>query len=150
MKNLKVFASIAIAAFLLTLALASVSLASPPEVGPGQAPRIVNISSSESVVTTTVQNKTAIIWGSYSYADIFYTISGTSGNTTTIKLQVSPDNVTWIDHSSYATSNYFAKLNQTTVASYTGNIPVHGYYVRLTYGTTSTSPVTFTVKAVLR
>jgi hypothetical protein len=82
----------------------------------------------------------------FSDADVFYTIDvGTEVNTTTLELEVSPDDSLWINH---AASNVVANAVAADGSSYVA-AAVDGRYFRINANVANTSPVTISLWAVL-
>jgi hypothetical protein len=89
----------------------------------------------------------AVNWAGYQYADVFYNLDlNTGAQTTTLKLQVSPDSSWWVLHSSDS-----GIVTATSDASgYVATIPVHGAWMRFYLNTLNNVTTTAVLKVVLR
>lgn len=79
-------------------------------------------------------------------AEIWLTVSEPTVNTTTLALQVSPDNSTWLAHS---TIGALATDVVTDTTVYT-TAAIHGVYYRIVATVSNTQTLTPTIKVVLR
>jgi hypothetical protein len=111
--------------------------------------KVVRVASSQVVATDT--NSTGHIWLSnsngwgFTSADIFYTCAAcTVTDTLDLKVQVSPDNSTWVAHSA-------SPLGSQITAAGSGyeKFTVDGRYFRLQYDVATTAPLTIDIWAVL-
>ena len=94
---------------------------------------------------TTYSN--AIDWSRYQYADVFYNLDlNTGAQTTTLKLQVSPDGSWWILHN----SNASIVTATADTSGYIATIPVHGAWARFYLNTLNNVTTTAVLKVVLR
>lgn len=110
----------------------------------GGRPTLLTLNTA-SIVTTTSYARN---WGEggFSVADVYYSIDQTDVATLTLTLQVSPDAVTWVNHSA---SSAIVSLNAADASGYTGGIVVHLPYFRVTATVSNTNTVTPTIKVYL-
>lgn len=136
-----------IPAFVLALFLfvgALISLGFAPELQTPD-PRVVTVNSS-SVATDT--NFSGYVWGRYSEADLVYRIDqGTTVNTTSLEIEISPDGTYWYDH---AISPTLLADNAADANGYVNDIAVNGFYWRIVANVSTTDTVTPALQMVLR
>jgi len=110
----------------------------------GGRPTLLTLNTA-SILTTTSYARN---WGEggFSVADVYYSIDQTDVNTLTLTLQVSPDAVTWMNHSA---SSAIVTLNAADASGYVGGIVVHLPYLRVTATVSNTNSVTPTIKVYL-
>jgi hypothetical protein len=110
----------------------------------GGRPTLLTLNTAAIVTTTSYARN----WGEggFSVADVYYSIDQTDVATLTLTLQVSPDAVTWMNHSA---SSAVVSENAADASGYLGGIVVHLPYFRVTATVSNTNTVTPTVKVYL-
>jgi hypothetical protein len=144
------------AVFALPFVVAASPASSVSEKSADALPRLVLVNAT---VITQTTNFTAYEWsrGStpFEQAEVFYKIDQTLGNTTTIKIQVSPDNSNWVDYVAKGApgiSDGAATVVAANTADASGYVSaqVHMRYMRIVATVTTADPLTPTIKLWLR
>jgi hypothetical protein len=144
------FAAAGLALALLALALLPLYYWQPVQAAPaGRAVEAITLNTAAVATSTTWSGGRWSALGSDDpamTAEIWLFVDVGTVNTTTFGLQVSPDNSTWVDHSTAGTlaADVAADTNQFTVAA------VQGVYYRIVATMTNTNTLTPTIKVVLR
>ena len=88
------------------------------------------------------------VWGRYTGADLFYAIDqGTSVNTTSLELEISPDGAAWYNSTLSPT---LLSANAADASGYVAELPIHGWQWRIVANVSNTETVTPVLSVILR
>jgi hypothetical protein len=143
MKSIKFAFPIVLGLVCVVLALAM--LGTPAEAA---SPSIATVLNTASAVTGTFYSR-VVEWGDWTYADVFFRGTAATTNSTAVVLEVSPDQITWYEHSVSGALRTLAAA-PGSYSAYNAAVAVHGRYFRLKVTTTNAGLNTYNVKAFLR